>query len=72
MDTYWLLSLAFVGAGMFMLGWYAHAWAHRPPEAPAASRWNCPKCQRVKELPPELDGKVLVCNNCQVRLLRQV
>lgn len=70
MDAYWLLSLLFVGIGMFFLGWYAHAWKHRPPDAPGLTTWSCPKCSREKQLPPALDGKVLVCNNCQVRLVR--
>lgn len=66
------MSTAFVGAGMFFLGWYAHAWLMRPrDEAPTHTRWVCPSCDREKILPAELNAKVLVCNNCQVRLTRE-
>lgn len=65
----WLVGLCF-GAGMFMLGWWARGRHIRPVEVPVIryGRWRCPKCERVKELPAELENKVLVCNNCQTRL----
>lgn len=68
------LAIAALGAGMFLLGWFAHGWAHRPRELPPAeapmARWRCGQCGREKRLPAELEAKVLVCNNCQVRLVR--
>ena len=63
------LSLVF-GAGMFFLGWWARGRTYKPVEVPVIryGHWRCPKCERVKELPAELESKVLVCNNCNVRL----
>lgn len=67
---------ALVGVGMFMLGWFTHTWIAGRREAEAAeagppmSQWKCNGCGRVKTLPAELDGRVLVCNNCNVRLVR--
>lgn len=64
-----LIALVF-GAGMFFMGWWARGRNIRHVEVPVIrfARWRCPKCERVKELPAELERKVLVCNNCQVRL----
>lgn len=64
-----LVALAF-GAGMFMLGWYLRGRYMRPVEVPVVrfGRWRCPKCERVKELPAALENRVLVCNNCNVKL----
>ena len=44
----------------------------KPVEVPVreTSHWRCPKCERVKELPAELASKVLICNNCNVRLVQ--
>jgi hypothetical protein len=67
---------ALVGVGMFMLGWFTHTWIAARKEAaaaeagPALSQWKCHGCGRVKELQAELDGRVLVCINCNVRLVR--
>lgn len=74
MDHY--LITALVGLGCFMLGWFTHTWiaARRTEVAeeagPVTSRWKCNGCGRVKQLPPELDNRVMVCNNCNVRLVR--
>ena len=78
-----VVTLVF-GAAMFCAGWIAHAWtgagrqAADEEEAPSVeaavprTRWICPQCQRRRDLPSDLDGKVLLCNNCQVRLTRDV
>jgi hypothetical protein len=72
-----IIVTGLVGLGCFMLGWFTHTWiaarrAERTEEAaPIASRWKCNGCGRVKALPPELDNRVMVCNNCNVRLVRQ-
>ena len=74
MDNVMLTAL--VGVGCFLLGWFTHTWiASRRAEAaqaaePATSRWKCSGCGRVKQLPAELDNRVMVCNNCNVRLQR--
>ena len=63
-----------VGVGMFFLGFFTHTWLSRRPESVPAqrySRWACPGCGKVKELPADLDSRVVVCNNCQVRLVRE-
>lgn len=71
-----LVITGLVGVGMFLLGWFTHTWiAQRHAEAaaaagPATSRWKCQGCGKVKELPAELDRRVLVCNNCNQRLVR--
>ncbi|HEY9724689.1 MAG TPA: hypothetical protein V6D47_21990 [Oscillatoriaceae cyanobacterium] len=68
-----LLPFFLIGLGMFVLGWNMHAWLTKPEEVlapPQFTRWRCPKCERVKELPSELDRRVMVCNNCNVRLSR--
>ncbi len=71
------------GVAMFCAGWLAHAWAgagrreHDEGEEPAIevaapkTRWTCPQCQRRRDLPSNLGGKVLLCNNCQVRLVKE-
>jgi hypothetical protein len=65
-----------VGVGMFLLGWFTHTWiasrkaAEAEAAGPAMSSWKCNSCGRVKTLPAELDNRVLVCNNCNVRLVR--
>jgi hypothetical protein len=78
-----IVALVF-GIGMFFAGWFAHAWfgAGRrdgdgaPDEPPIEAyvnrtRWVCPQCGRKRQLPSDLDGKVMLCNNCQgVRLVR--
>jgi hypothetical protein len=72
-----LFITALVGLGCFMLGWFTHTWiASRRAEAeelagPVVSHWKCNGCGRVKQLPTELDNRVMVCNNCNVRLVRQ-
>lgn len=74
MDNF--LVTALVGLGCFMLGWFTHTWiSARRAEAveaatPVTSRWKCNGCGRVKQLPSELDQRVMVCNNCNVRLVR--
>ena len=68
-----LFAVGFVGIGMFFFGWFAHAWLVKPEvvEAePVYSSWRCPQCERQKHLPAELDDRVKVCNNCNVRLVR--
>lgn len=72
------------GAAMFCAGWIAHAWTGAGRQAPARedaedgepavprTRWVCPQCRRRRDLPSDLDGKVLLCNNCQVRLVRDI
>jgi hypothetical protein len=64
-----LMALLF-GAGMFYFGWHIRGTRIQHVEVPIIryARWRCPKCERVKELPAELESKVLVCNNCNVRL----
>ena len=59
-----------LGTGMFALGWFVRGFGMRPDEVPVhlTAHWRCPKCERVKELPAELESKVLVCNNCNVKL----
>jgi hypothetical protein len=70
------ITTALIGVGMFLLGWFTHTWveARRQAEAeeagPSLTRWKCNGCGRVKTLPTELDARVLVCNNCNVRLVR--
>jgi hypothetical protein len=78
-----IITLIF-GAAMFVAGWIAHAWAgagrreaeeDEPAEVEAPiprTKWICPTCQRRRDLPSDLDGKVILCNNCQVRLVRDV
>jgi hypothetical protein len=63
------ITLAF-GAGMFLLGWWARGKTFKPVEIEVErkARWRCAKCERVKELPAELERQVLVCNNCNIRL----
>jgi hypothetical protein len=71
-----LIITGLVGVGMFLLGWFTHTWiAERAAAAaeaagPPTSRWKCQGCGKVKELPSELDRRVLVCNNCNQRLVR--
>lgn len=77
-----IVTLIF-GVAMFCAGWIAHAWMgagrleaapddEPPADAPIPrTRWICPQCQRRRDLPSDLDGKVLLCNNCQVRLVRE-
>ena len=68
------VAIAALGAGMFMLGWFSHGWVLRAraieAAEPATTTWRCGQCGREKVLPADLDAKVLVCNNCQVRLHR--
>jgi hypothetical protein len=67
------LAIVLVGAGMFALGWVArdrHGPTHAILEARSFTRWRCPQCVREKELPDDLDARVMICNNCQVRLVR--
>ena len=66
------IAALFFGIGMFWLGWWVHGVTHPVREVevarPQYGRWRCPACERVKELPLELASKVLVCNNCNVKL----
>ena len=80
---HWILPLLYA-TGAFILGWFARGWkdsiAEREEQAALEAdeaefgkprtRWICPQCQRRRDLPTELDQKVLVCNLCQVRLQR--
>lgn len=77
-----IVTLIF-GISMFAAGWLAHAWVGAGKREPVAeeeppseasiprTRWVCPQCQRRRDLPSNLDGKVLLCNNCQVRLVKE-
>lgn len=72
METVFLFAILAVGAGMFMLGWYTRG-LHEQKLAvsvPTHTTWKCPRCEKTKTLPAELDQRVLVCNNCEVRMTR--
>lgn len=65
-------AFALLGLGAFFLGaaagfGYARRHPAPVPEAPTQVL-HCPGCKRERELPLGLEGKVLVCNQCQLRL----
>lgn len=67
-----MFAVLAIGGGMFMLGWYTRGVHEKKlaDEVPTHTVWKCPRCEKSKTLPAELDQRVLVCNNCEVRMTR--
>lgn len=67
-----LLSFALLGLGAFFLGLslgFSYGRRHPLPlPEPEGRTHHCPTCKRERTLPPGLEGKLLLCNLCQVRL----
>ena len=57
---------------LFAAGWFVRGLTMKTVEVPILTtlQWRCPKCERVKVLPAELEAKVLLCNNCNVKLAK--
>jgi hypothetical protein len=74
MELSFIFVVLAIGGGMFMLGWYTRGLkAQQEVDAvPPTTVWKCPKCEKTKALPTDLQARVLVCNNCECRMVREV